>query len=712
MLNEETKQEIRKRYEAIGTAIPNFRSRGGQRLMIAEIAKTLARCPDEGAPVAGSTVLCVQGGTGLGKSVGYALSGIIMSRLKNKKLVISSATVALQEQLTRDLPLFLKACGLDATVELAKGRTRYVCLYRLAQVTSDLKQVTMFGREQRAGQDSDPSEEMTKAVETMAKDYNESRWDGDRDSRGKVDDTLWSSITTNHHGCLARNCPSFRSCAQFAARKRLKEATIIVANHDLVLSDLAMGGGRILPKPEETFYVFDEAHHLPGKAVSIFASSHLVHADQRMLEKVDGLGGALSAAIGTGFETSAAQIEDIAETTSQGLADALGYFSSLVQLRPTETMPRPTLEFQNSCIPEEFFSIGANIRSGAKGLIGHLKVANEMLTGLMGSDQAKQALYEKLSADAGFYLGRLEEIETTWRLFLEEPALDLPPIAKWIETVKSKSGIDYQMCASPVLAAGYLRSLLWEKAAGAILASATMTTLGGFDDFLRRSGLSTYAGVQCIDLPSPFDYAQQGTIEIAKMTSSPKDYAGHTKEVVERISTLLAGRPGEGSLVLFTSRRQMEEVAGKLPSGLSDCVLMQGSGSKVAIIKEHMARIDGGKASIILGLDSFSEGVDLVGNYCTHVVVVKLPFAVPDNPVLRTLSDWIEQRGGNAFMEISVPDAARKLEQSVGRLIRTETDRGTITVLDSRLWNSRYGRMILRGLPPFRVIAMGKEVTP
>lgn len=339
-------------------------------------------------------------------------------------------------------------------------------------------------------------------------------------------------------------------------------------------------------------------------------------------------------------------------------------------------------------------------------------MAGEAISALLGTEKSKQPLYEKLLSDLGFYVGKIEEIQETWSLFLEEPALDQPPIAKWIEASKFKAQIDFQMCASPVVASGYLRTLLWEKAAGAVLTSATITSLGSFDDFLRRTGLSTYGeSVVCADIPSPFNYLEQATLEIAKMTSSPKDYDAHTAEITERIKGIIAATCNEGTLVLFTSRRQMDDVAKRLPDNLATLVQVQGQGSKTEIIREHKSRIDRGDPSVIFGLASFSEGVDLAARYLTHVIISKLPFAVPDNPVLRTLSDWVVRRGGNAFMEISVPDAARKLEQSVGRLIRTETDTGRVTVLDPRLWNTRYGKSILRGLPPFRLIANGRDVT-
>ena len=680
--------------------------------MIAEVAKTLARCPDPGpnagVPTPGTTVLAIQGGTGTGKTLAYGLAGIIMAKLKGKKLIISSSTIALQEQLTtRDLPFFTKTTGMDVKIELAKGRTRYVCQYKLTQVIGDMQQIAMFNREERAGSDVDV-ETIRKDVETMALDFAEARWDGDRDTRPGVSDEIWKNVTTDRNGCLNRSCPSFRTCAQVLARKRLKDADVIVTNHDLLLADLAMGGGKILPAPEEAFYMIDEAHSLPEKAVASFASSHFVNAERRNSEKLSTLAATIGDALGSAYSDTTKKIKDEAELLRGNLSDAYNFFASLAQLNPTKETPRPTLEFEQSCLPDEFFEIGSNVKTLSNSLSGLLNDCQKALNDLLGTDRSKQALFEKLLADIGFYKGRLEEVHTTWELFLQEPAENAPPVAKWIEANRFKTTTDYQLNSSPVVAAGYLKKLLWDRAAGVVLTSATMTTLGNFDDFLRRTGLSSY-NVPCIDLPSPFDYANQGTIEIPK-GPSPKNYEAHTLAVTARLVADIGQQVVEGMLVLFTSKKQMEDVAGRMPEILRSRILVQGEQSKGQIISAHRAKIDGGEASVIFGLQSFTEGVDLPSDYCTQVMVTKLPFAVPDSPVLRTLSDWIERRGGKPFMEISVPDTARKLEQAIGRLIRTETDQGRVVVMDPRLWESRYGRAILRGLPPFRIFAMGEEV--
>lgn len=712
MLNEQTKQEIRDKLSAISTAMPDFVPRPAQRIMIAEVAKTLARCPDPGtnagAPSPGTTVCVVQGGTGTGKSLGYGLTGMIMAKKKGKKLILSSSTIALQEQLVkRDLPFFKEAAGLDVKIALAKGRTRYVCQYKLAHVIGDMQQASMFDREERAGADVDP-DAIRASIEEMAQDYADGKWDGDRDTRAPVSDDVWKAITADRHSCLNRACPSFKSCAQMAARARLRDADVIVTNHDLLLANLAMGGGMILPKLEDSFLIIDEAHGLPEKAVGSFAASHFVNAERRSAEKMAKLAASISDTLGSAFSDVAERIHDDSERLAEYLGDIHAFFSSVAQLQPTKEAPRPTMAFEQSCLPDGFFEIGENIQKVAGSLVAQFEGCLETVSELMGSDRSKQALYEKLTADIGFYLGRLEEVSRTWELFLETPAEDAPPVAKWIEATKFKATVDYQINSSPVVAAGYLKRMIWEKAAGVVLTSATITTMGKFDDFIRRVGLSGY-DVPCFDLPSPFDYAAQGVIEIPNMPSPKNNYEGHTAAVTERLIADMSAQGPEGMLVLFTSRRQMEDVAARVPALLRDRIFVQGEQSKAAIIEAHCARVDQGLPSVIFGLASFTEGVDLPAKHCTQVVITKLPFAVPDTPVLTTLSDWIESRGGNPFMEIAVPDTARKLQQAVGRLIRTERDTGRVVITDPRIWTSRYGRAILRGLPPFRLIAMGKE---
>jgi len=198
---------------------------------------------------------------------------------------------------------------------------------------------------------------------------------------------------------------------------------------------------------------------------------------------------------------------------------------------------------------------------------------------------------------------------------------------------------------------------------------------------------------------SPFDYGQ-ATLHIPAMSSEPSDAPAHTQELIELLPKLLDA--GEGSLVLYSSRRQMNDVYEGLPREWQGRIVRQDDYSKQEILRRHRASIDAGDGAVIFGLASFAEGVDLPGSYCQHVVIAKLPFAVPDNPVDAALAEWLESQGRNAFMEISVPDAALKLVQASGRLIRTESDTGRVTLMDRRVLTRRYGQAILDSLPAFR----------
>jgi ATP-dependent DNA helicase DinG len=230
-----------------------------------------------------------------------------------------------------------------------------------------------------------------------------------------------------------------------------------------------------------------------------------------------------------------------------------------------------------------------------------------------------------------------------------------------------------------------------------VCTSATLTALGRFDRFFERAGLVGVAGLR---IASPFDFARVACLTVPPMRTDPGDFEGHTREVAELLPGLLERECS--ALVLFMSWRQMRAVLAVLESETLERLLVQGDRSKQALLATHRQRIGAGESSFLVGLASFAEGLDLPGDLCRHVVIVKLPFAVPDDPIDRALAEWAEAQGRNAFYEISVPDAALRLVQACGRLIRHENDSGRITVLDTRLVTRRYGRALLDSLPPYR----------
>ena len=237
-----------------------------------------------------------------------------------------------------------------------------------------------------------------------------------------------------------------------------------------------------------------------------------------------------------------------------------------------------------------------------------------------------------------------------------------------------------------------------------VLTSATLQSLGNFNLLLHQTGLNWLPETSTLALQSPFDFTAQGELYLPPVSASPKDSAAHTAEIAEWLPRLISDSEPIGTLVLFSSRKQMQEVALRLPAAYLPLLLIQGEQSKSRLLQQHHEAIAAGRPSIIFGLDSFAEGLDLPGNACVHVIIAKLPFSMPDNPIEKTQSNWIKQRGGNPFMEITVPEAAIKLVQAVGRLIRTEQDYGRITILDNRIQTQRYGQQLLAGLPPFKRI--------
>ncbi|MCY1500205.1 putative ATP-dependent helicase DinG [compost metagenome] len=271
-------------------------------------------------------------------------------------------------------------------------------------------------------------------------------------------------------------------------------------------------------------------------------------------------------------------------------------------------------------------------------------------------------------------------------------------MARWLTLAESGALFDIEVNASPILAAETLRRNLWNVAYGALVTSATLTALNSFDRYRMRAGLPKAAVTTVV--PSPFHHAEAGVLRVPDLKADPRDAAAHTAAIVRELPQLVDG--GRGTLVLFSSRKQMQDVFDGLERDWRKRVLIQGNLSKQETLNKHKARVDDGEPSVLFGLASFAEGVDLPGAYCEHVVIAKIPFAVPDDPVEAALAEWIEARGGNPFMEIAVPDASLRLVQACGRLLRTEADRGTITLLDRRVVTQRYGKAILNALPPFR----------
>ncbi|MGI9295042.1 MAG: ATP-dependent DNA helicase DinG [Pseudomonadales bacterium] len=692
MLDKELKARIQSAYRA-WLENHNFKARYGQRQMIAEIARVLSQ---ENEP----RFCVVEAGTGIGKTVAYSLAAIPVAQARGKTLIISTATVALQEQLVnKDLPDLRQHSGLEFTFALAKGRGRYLCLSKLDNMLSGQQQdfAALYPDEQFQQTGAPPLQ----MYESMQQQFTRGDWSGDKDSwPEQLEYRDWRLLTSDRAQCHHRRCSFITDCCYFKARDALEDADVIVTNHDLVLADLALGGGAILPAPEECIYVLDEAHHISDKAVQHFSSSMRVNGSLKWLQQLEKSFTAIEQVWDCSPATRAkmAEVLELGQQLQPLIAQLPEHVQDNMEAETEQQKPQQNLRFSQTNMPPALITLSKEAMEFCAQLHSRLNSVAVNMQEALGDTMeidTRQAL-EHWFPVLGSALSRAENLLTLFQGYanVNEQAL---PHAWWASRIQFDNNDDVALNFAPLLGADYLQDLLWSRCAGAVLTSATLTALGNFSRLQMRSGIS--AASRFVSIPSPFDYAKHGVFEVPVQACDPRDVEVHSEAVADYIEQL---QPVAGVLMLFASRRQMHTVYESLSARACDCVLLQDDHSKQALIDEHKLRVDAGKPSIIFGLASFAEGVDLPGDYCGHVIIAKIPFAVPDDPIEEALAEWVEAQGRNAFEEISVPDAALKLVQASGRLIRNETDTGTITLLDRRIVERRYGVGLLNSLPPYK----------
>lgn len=702
MLTDQLKQQIQRAYSQFLES-KGMKSRYGQKLMIAEIARTLGAIglDDENRRTTSGHVCVVEAGTGTGKTVAYLLPAIAIAKAMGKKLVVSTATVALQEQIVhKDLPELLRHSGLAFNFALAKGRGRYLCLSKLDNLLNEYE--SGMNPTRALYEDELPSinAQAIKLYQSMMEALAGNRWNGERDTWPQaLEQNEWQIITTDHRQCTGRRCSNVSSCSFFRARDSLHNVDCIVTNHDLVLADLALGGGAILPDPADSIYVFDEGHHLPQKALSHFSHHSRVLSTSKWLDQCN-------KALGTmlGNISGAGNVDRYAEQLPAALMDCK---QELDRIYPQLEMLAQSIAFDdrqshyrfpNGVIPQELLIPAVELQRSFSRLSELLSKMSDELSDAMEDPHCPipKIDLENHFPVVGTWQARAEANRELWASYAAPDNANSVPKARWLTPVDHTGSMDIEVCSSPILAARTLEYSLWEKCCGAVVTSATITALGRFDRYRMRAGTPADGNYQVV--PSPFDFSR-ATLEIPACAVDASNADVHTLSLIEHLPALLD--KDEATLVLFASRRQMLDVYEELPESWRERILLQGDSSKQEMLVQHRKRIDAGEGSVLFGLASFAEGVDLPGDYCRHVVIAKLPFAVPDDPIEASLSEWVEARGGNPFMEITVPDASLKLVQACGRLLRTETDTGKITLLDRRIITKRYGKAILNSLPPF-----------
>ena len=686
-LGEEDKAGIRAALDGLRQS-PGFKPRGAQNAMIAIAARAL------GASGGGAVI---EAPTGVGKSLGYLAAAVPIALAHKRPLVIATATVSLQEQLVqRDIPRFLADTGLVATVAIAKGRQRYACLRNLAESAGGDAGESLFDFD--PAYTRAPSVEEAKVIDALAKSFDAGQWSGDLDlSPVPIPDGMRSRITTSAGACTRAKCAFVEACPYLKARASVKAADIVVANHDLVLAALGLpdsdeGDNPILPMPSKALFVFDEGHHLPAKAIDADAAQlHLPPA----IEALERGRGPISAAF---VRSGKDAISGLAPLEAQELVtqarDALREFQDTLVLAwtPDPGEAQPTWRAPMGQLPEDW---RAQVQELDRLFAKLSRFADTLVLANPKEDGGKAEPDDKLMRNLGRLVERLQDAAALWQRWAKLDATGGAPMARWITVAKDRSLVCH---AAPVSAAGILRSLVWSRVDSVVITSATLTTGGHFRHFCEEAAIP--GQWELASLPSPFNLAESAVLSVPAMKTLPDDAAKHTDEVAGWIEDELDW--DAGNLVLFTSWKQMERVVALLSPARAIRTLVQGSRSRTELLAMHARRIGEGKGSTLFGLASFGEGLDLAGDLATTVVITKLPFAIPSDPVGATKAEWYESRGRSPFFEVALPEAQRTLTQYMGRLIRTEHDRGRIVLLDRRVVVKRYGRALLDSLPPYR----------
>lgn len=681
--------------------------------MAAQVAQTLSQAQlgkvDEGDPEPRRSIAVVQAGTGVGKSLAYSIPAISMALSRGTRVLISTATVALQEQLVnKDLPALAQQLDQPFKFALAKGRGRFVCKLKLERLAStgeaQDEMDDLFGEEEVQARTARPRHELEARIQfyrSMADALATQAWNGDRDMLETPPEAeAWSPVAAESASCTGKHCPAFSQCVYYERRKDLVAAQVIVANHDLLLSSL---GSKLLPELDNCLLVLDEAHHLPSTALDQFAGE----MDLSRLTWIDKLA---SRALRVNTVAEVEELADVPQHAGQ-LRQQLQELARLVMahygdaLKSQKDSYGPArVRVPRGVLPEDLLEPLGLIAHHADRFLDALRAVSKALRAEIKDKPEESRRLSTIYAQVGALAPRLESIFDTTQLLLQQAPEDddrkTIPNAKWFTLETDGEYIVVKAHASPIQPGATLRQHLWSQVRGAVLTSATLTSCGQFDFFLRESGLAGDASVTTLEVPSPFDYARQGTLVARETAADPREAARFTEEMVEALLTDLS-RVQAGALVLFTSREQMRQAVDALSTAMRSQVLVQTALPRPTLLARHRDAVALGEPSIIFGMQSFGEGLDLPGALCESLFITKLPFAPPDDPVGEARAEWLRSSGRNPFNELVVPATAIRLAQWVGRAIRTEEDRAHVYCYDRRLVATSYGQQLIKGLPPF-----------
>lgn len=624
----------------LSSCVEHFEAREGQLEMAKAVASVLFAGKDSECLEAAAKVLVVEAETGIGKTLAYLIPAV----LSGKRVVVSTATLNLQDQiLNKDIPLVARILDQDIPAICLKGRQNYLCLYRWYQCRSN-PQLSLY--------DEPWAEKIDIWLQrTSTGDRAELDWLSDKSG-------LWPKISCRSNQCLGGDCPESAECYINVLRRQAGNSRLIIVNHHLFFSDLALkkgGFGELLPRYEAV--VFDEAHHLENVATVFFSKSF---SQYQLLD--------LLADIERQAESDLSlEMKDGVLSQLSGLQQRIEIFAHILPGK----IGRFHLDSLFDEVSREVWSEEVELLStGIKRLI-------EKLLGC-----------EAYGEGWGHLAKRAKELNDNFRdiaYFFDHNGHDY---VYWYE--KRERAIT--ISATPVSVAGELQECLYGAVASCVMTSATLSSGGSFNYIKERLGLADNA--EYFQFRSPFDYRQRTLLYVPEAGFPDPSAEGFLKSVSGRVEEILKLSEGR-ALILCTSFKGMDFLAAYLAGVVDYPILVQGTASRNSLLQSFREETH----SVLLAVASFWEGVDVVGEALSCVIIDKLPFEVPSDPVIQARIADIKEQGGNPFFAFQVPRAILALRQGVGRLMRSATDRGVIAIMDTRLFSKGYGRTFLGSLP-------------